>query len=156
MTYTPNQEVLDKYADVLVNFALNNCKGIKKGEVISLEVPECAKPLLISLQKAVLKSQGHYITDYLPEDTSRYFFELASEHQLNFFPEKYLKGKVDQIDHSIAILSTTNPKELDGISPEKIMKKSKTNKSYKEWRDEKENLGKFSWTLALYGTEEMA
>jgi len=134
MTYTPNQEVLDKYADVLVNFALNNCKGIKKGEVISLEVPECAKPLLISLQKAVLKSQGHYITDYLPEDTSRYFFELASEHQLNFFPEKYLKGKVDQIDHSIAILSTTNPKELDGISPEKIMKKSKTNKPYKEWR----------------------
>ena len=38
MTYTPNQEVLDKYADVLVNFALNNCKGIKKGEVT--EIPD--------------------------------------------------------------------------------------------------------------------
>ncbi len=36
------------------------------------------------------------------------------------------------------------------------MKKSKSNKPYKEWRDEKENLGKFSWTLASYGTEAMA
>ena len=156
MTYTPNQKVLDKYANILINFALNSGKGIKKGEVISLEVPECAKPILVSLQKAVLKSGGHYITHYLPENTSRHFFELADESQLNFFPEKYLKGKVDQINHSIIILSTSNPKELEGISPERIMKKFKANKPYKEWRDEKENLGKFTWTLALYGTDAMA
>ncbi len=156
MSYTPTQKILDNYADVLVNFAINGCNGIKKGEVVSLEVPECAKPILLSLQKAVLKSGAHYITHYLPEGTSRQFFELAQEHQINFFPEKYLRSKVDQLDHSISILSTTNHKELEGISPEKIMNRSKSFKPYKDWREEKENNGKYTWTLALYGTEEMA
>ena len=91
MQYTPSQKILDKYADVLVNFALNNCKGIKKDQVVALEVPECAKPILLSLQKSVLKSGAHYLTHYLPEGTSRQFFELAQKHQITFFPEKYLK-----------------------------------------------------------------
>ena len=153
MAYTPSQQILDKYADVLVNFALNNCKGIKKDQVVALEVPECAKPILLSLQKSVLKSGAHYLTHYLPEGTSRQFFELAQKHQITFFPEKYLKGKVNQIDHSIAILSTTNHKELEGIPPKKIMNRSKSFKPYKDWKNEKENQGKFTWTLALYGTE---
>jgi hypothetical protein len=36
------------------------------------------------------------------------------------------------------------------------MQRSKVFKPYKEWREEKENFGKFTWTLALYGTEAMA
>ena len=32
--YKPSQKILDKYADVLVNFALNSGAGVKKGEVV--------------------------------------------------------------------------------------------------------------------------
>jgi len=31
MDYSPPQEILEKYARVLVNFALNSGKGVKKG-----------------------------------------------------------------------------------------------------------------------------
>src|SRR3989338_8639225 len=129
MTYTPNQKVLEKYADILVNFALGSGKGIKKGEVVFLEIPECAKPLLIELQKTILKSGGHYITHYLPDETARHFFELAEEHHLDFFAHHFYKGRIENIDHTIAILAETKKKELEG---------------------------KYTWTLALYGTEAAA
>ena len=156
MSYIPSPEILEKYADVLVNFALNSGKGIQKNEVVLLEIPECAKPILIPLQKAVLKASAHYITQFLPDDVSRHFYELAEAHQIKFFPDKLLKGKVEQADHSIGILAETNKKELEGVDPKKIMQRSKAFKPYKEWREEKENAGKFTWTLALYGTPAMA
>lgn len=154
--YKPSQKILDKYADVLVNFALHSGKGIKKGDVVFLQVPECAKPMLLSLRRAVLKAGAHPIIEYLPDGISREYYELANEEHLNFFPHHFLKGKIEQADHMIMIIAETDKKELEGIHPEKIMKKQKSWKPYSDWRDKKENEGKFTWTLGLYGTEAMA
>ena len=156
MTYHPPEKILEKYADVLVKFALNSGEGIKKGDVILLQVPERAKPFLKSLRKSVMNAGGHAITQFLPDDLTRDFYECAEDHHLEFFPDKYFKGLIDQIDHSIAILCETNPKELSGIDPKKIMKRNHFHKPYMDWRNEKENAGKYTWTLALYGTEQMA
>lgn len=152
----PNKEILDKYADVLVKFALNDFKGIKKGDVVMLQVPECAKPLLVSLYTKVLEAGGHPITRILPDDMSRIIFEIGSDEQITFFPRDMIKARVDTVDHAVSIIAETNKEELKGIDPKKIMMASKSAKEYREWLEEKENKGKFSWTLALYGTEAMA
>ena len=154
--YVPTPEILDKYARVLVNFALNSGKGVKKGEIVRLIVSESAKPLYVALRNQVLRSGAIPITDYAPDDVAREYFELASEDQLKFFPAKYVRGLVDQIDHSIGIISETDKHELEGIDPKKIMLRNIAFKPAKEWRDAKENAGKFTWTLALYGTPAMA
>ena len=154
--YVPTPEILDKYAGVLVNFALNSGKGVKKGEVVRLIVNESAKPLYVALRNQVLRSGAIPITDYAPDDVAREYFELASEDQLKFFPAKYVRGLIDQIDHSIGIISETDKHELEGIDPKKIMLRNIAFKPAKEWRDAKENAGKFTWTLALYGTPAMA
>lgn len=156
MDFVPSPTILRKYAQVLVNFALNSGKGIKKGDVIRLNVSESAKPLYIELRNQILRSGGHAISNYMADDVSREFFELASDNQLKFFPQKYLKGLADQIDHSISIISETNKHELEGVDPAKIMLKSASAKPYIEWLDSKENAGKYTWTLALYGTPAMA
>ena len=156
MSYQPSQKILEKYADVIVNFALNDCKGIKKGDVVYINVPENAKPFYVALRKAVLKSGGNPIMKYTPDSTSREFYELASDEQIKFFPSKFLKGLIDQIDHYVVIEADTNPHELEGINPKKIMLGQSAYKPYMKWRDEKENAGKFTWCIALYGTEEMA
>ncbi len=44
--YQPSPDILKKYADVLVKFALWSGKGVQKGEVVYLVVLECAKPIL--------------------------------------------------------------------------------------------------------------
>ena len=154
--YQPSEKILNKYADILINFALNNCNGIKKGDVVLLQVPECAKPFLISLRRAVLKSGGHPIVHYLPDGLTREYYELAQEHQINFFPNKYLRGLVDQIDHSVFVIAETDKRELAEINPKKIMLRGEAYKPYKKWRDDKEASGNFSWTLGMYGTEAMA
>lgn len=154
--FTPPIEVLDKYAKVLVNFALNNGKGIRKGEVVFLQVPESAKPLLLSLHRQVLISGGNPIVQYLPDEMEKEFFTHASDDQLKFFPTAFLRGKIKQADHFLTILAETDLHELEGIDPLRIMEKRKTMKPYLDWRNKKEDQKKFSWTLALFPTPAMA
>ena len=159
--YKPSQKILEKYAKVLVNFALNSGKGIKKGDVVNIIAEEYSKPLFLELRKAVWRSGGHVISTYYPSNDEEYnvdrdFFDNAQEEQLSFFPSKHLKGLIDEIDHSVFIISETNKHALKGIEPKKLMQRGKTMKPYMEWRNKKENAGKFTWTLGLYGTPAMA
>lgn len=164
--YIPSQKILENYAKVLVNFALGGGKGVQKGETVYLTVNEYAKPLYIELYKAVIKRGGHVITNYIPDDSnsglsknaniSRLFYENANDEQIQNFPAKYLKGLIEEIDHSIYIISDTNKHALKGVNPKKIMARGKAFKPYMDWRNKKESEGKFTWTLALYGTPAMA
>ena len=108
MNYQPSEIILEKYAKVLIDFALGDEHGIKHGDVVFLQVPECAKPLLIQLRRAVLKSGGFPLIQYIPDGMDRDYFELASDEQLSFFPEKFLRGRVDQMDHTVGIIAETN------------------------------------------------
>jgi len=148
---------------VLVRFALNGGKGVKRGDIVYLIVPDVAKPLLVHLRRELLDVGAHTMLRYLPASSdgrnmrfTRDFYERANKDQLTFFPKKYYKGLVDTIDHQLVILADTDPHELKGIDPRKIMESSKSAKPFMQWRDEKERKGKFSWTLALYGTEAEA
>src|SRR5437016_2897851 len=115
MSYTPSDEVLRKYADVLINFALGGGKGIKKGEVVRVSASESAKPLYLAVCNAVVDAGGHVLGHYAPDDekgdkrrnisVSRYFYENAKPHQINFFAKHYLKGLVEQMDHSVFLLA---------------------------------------------------
>src|SRR3989339_118718 len=159
--YQPSKKILEKYADVLVNFALGGGEGIKKGETVRLTVYDIAKPFYVELRRAILKAGGNVLSNYLPADEGKInlgkeFYDLADENQLKFFPDKFLRGLVDQIDHSIFIDSETNKFALKKVDPKKIMAASQVFKPFKEWKEEKENKGKFTWTIALYATEAMA
>jgi aminopeptidase len=90
---------------------------------------------------------------YIPDGLDRDFFNLANKEQIEFFPAKFIKGRIDQIDHSIGMIADTDKHDLEGVDPKKIMEKSKAFKPYREWLDKKEEAGKFSWTFGLYGTK---
>lgn len=159
--FTPPQKILERYADVLVNFALRGGTGIRKGDVVHLVSYEAAKPLFRELKKKILLAGGHIIPDYRPDSGDRFpfdrdFFELAKPHQLKFFPRKYARGLVNQIDHSLFVISEVDMRELEGIPPKKILARGLAWKPYMDWRREKENAGKYSWTIGLYGTPAMA
>jgi aminopeptidase len=154
--YTPSAKILEKYADVLVNFALGGGKGIKKGETVFLQVPESAKPILVALRRAVLLKGGYPITEYLPDDYVREFYELANEEQIKYFPTKLYRAKVDVMDHVVMIISETDKYELKGIDPKKMMARGLAFKFYQDMRNEKENRGKLFWTIGMYGTAAMA
>jgi aminopeptidase len=161
MSYTPPQDVLERYASVLVDFALGGGGGIKRGDVVRITAPEGAKPLYAELAKAVWRGGGHVIGAYLPADDdriniSRDFFELASDEQLDHFNARYMRGLVDEMDHQVTVLADADPHALDAVDPAKIMRQGAAMRPLLDWRGEKENAGRFSWTLGLYGTPAMA
>jgi aminopeptidase len=161
MSYVPAQEILDRYASVLVDFALGGGSGVKAGEVVRVVAPDSAKPLYAALHRAVWRAGGHVIGAFAPDDDgetnlARDFFELADETQLDHFPARYMRGLVDEMDHQVSVIASNDPHALDSVDPARIMRRGVTMRPLLDWRGEKENAGKFSWTLGLYGTEAMA
>jgi aminopeptidase len=159
--YTPPQEVLERYARVLVDFALGGGNGIRQGDVVRIAAPECARPLYVELNRAVWRSGGHVLSAYQPDDDAganlqRDFFELASDAQLEHFPSSYMRGLVDEMDHQVSVIATTDPRALDSVDPARIMRRGEAMRQLLDWRGDKENEGRFTWTLGLYGTEAMA
>ena len=117
--YTPPKIVLEKYADVLVNFALNSGKGVQPGEVVMCIADDDAKPFLVALHKKILEAGAHPLLRMVPTGIERTFYELANDKQLTFFARDYVKAQCNLIDHQIGILSDADPQELKGIIPKK-------------------------------------
>ncbi len=160
-TYTPSAKTMDRYADVLVNFALGSGRGINKGDVVYLVGAEVTKPLFFAVRNAVIEAGGHVITNYFPDDDKAFnfqkaFYDRASNKQLSYFPEAYLKGLIDTIDHSVYLISDVDKESMKGVDPKKMMARGEAMKPFLNWRQKKEQAGKFSWTLCLYGTDQSA
>ena len=82
MPFQPSQEVLERYADVLVNYALGGGAGVKPGEVVRISAQEAAKPLYVELHRAVWRAGAHAIGHYQPDEDgdwnlARDFYTLA-------------------------------------------------------------------------------
>ena len=159
--YAPSPVILKRYAEVLVSFALGGGRGIKRGDVVYINGSESTKPLLLAVRRAVWEAGGHVLMHYFPNGEDRYnfsadFFAHASNKQLDFFPAKYFKGLVDEMDHVLFILGDSDPHSLKNSDPKKIMRRGKAMKQFLDWRRQKEHQDKLSWSLALYGTPGMA
>jgi leucyl aminopeptidase (aminopeptidase T) len=51
-----DETILKRYADVIIKFALNDYKGINKGDKVYVRIPEAAREFLPYLQKSILES----------------------------------------------------------------------------------------------------
>jgi aminopeptidase len=121
VTDTPSQEILERYAGVLVNYALGHGAGVQRGEVVGLRLSEDAKPLLLEIAKAVWRAGGHLLSEFLPADDStwnlqRAFYEIASEEQLDFFPAATIKPYFETIDHFLMVGAERDPRTLEPVS----------------------------------------
>lgn len=155
-SYVPPDSVLEKYAKILVQFALNSGKGVKKNEVVQCLIPDVAKPLAYHIQNVILQSGAHPLMKLLPTGFDRAFFTLASDAQLTFYPRDFLRERAKLIDHTIAIIADVDPTELSAVDPSKIMLSRNSKEEYRNWLHDKEAQKRYTWTLALWGTEAKA
>ncbi|MGH2913945.1 MAG: aminopeptidase [Solirubrobacteraceae bacterium] len=161
MPYTPDTDQLERYAQLLIGYALGDGNGISEGDVVRIRASACARPLYAECCRAVWRAGGNVIEGYSPGDgpdgsLQRDFYELASEAQLDFFAEHYFKGLIDQIDHSVYIDGTDDPHALGDTDPAKIMRNQEAHHPMLQWQVAKESAGDLTWTIGLYGTEAMA
>lgn len=162
-SYRPSDDILAKYADLIVKFGLQRPDGsaLPKGSVVQFNVPEIAKPFYFHLQKAILKNGHHPLGNFIPSSDPDYqikksFYEHANKHQLEFVPFTYHKALVDVIDATILIVAETDIHELTTITGKKVMQHHGALKEVKDLKFKKIDAGKLSWTIAMYGTDHMA
>lgn len=147
-------EILEKYAQVLINFGLNGGKGVSKGEKILVYLPEDAKEFLKPLQKAILEANSHPIIYYLPDNSVLYdSIEKTNKEQREFIPEKTLKGLVDEANHFVKIKTQSQTPNLE---PNIINELETSEKKLNKLISNKESKGKLSRTLATFPTKYMA
>ncbi len=154
--YTPANKILDKYADVLINFALNHTKGIRRNDVVLLQYDWPALPLAIAVQKKIIEVGAHSIIRTSNYKFHQQLLKFGNKNQIQYFPKEYTKSLIDTIDHRLYIIADENPFYLKDVDPRKITLGQKNKEIIRKWMEEKEAKGKFSWTLALYGTEALA
>jgi len=154
--YTPDKNILEKYAQLLVNFALNWGEWIKVGEVVHLSWAEITKPLFHEVYKAILSSWGHCIVDFQPDWFERTFFEHANEDQVSYVPMGMHSWLIQDIDHRLKLYSEADKYALTDISPDKKMQRMKAHGPLKKMMFEKVDAGNMSWSLCLYPTQSMA
>lgn len=155
--FIPSETILQRYATVFAQFGLGRGAGMRPGETVRLVLPEFALPLYLPLQAAILKEGGNLFLEFRPEGADRQLLELGSNEQITFWLDDAQRELAARIDHSITLRGTSNPRELDGYDPQKIMTLNEVQRRIlRKWLYPKEQLGQFSWSLGLYGTEAMA
>ena len=157
----PDETLLKKYAQVMVQYALNNGKGMNKGDTVFLVGQEIAKNLFMAIAKEVYDAGGNLITNYQPNnvrDTSlvRYLLQNGSDEQIGFFAKAYWQGIVQATDHILFIISEPDIHYLEDLPASKISRMNSARAPYMKMREKKEQEGKLSWSLCLYGTQSMA
>ncbi|ANE53471.1 thermophilic metalloprotease (M29) superfamily [Flavisolibacter tropicus] len=156
-----DESLLKKYAQVMVHYAVNNGEGIKKGDTVFLVGQEYTKDLFMAIAKEVYEAGGNLITNYQPnniKDNSliRFLLQNGTDDQIGFFAKPYWQGIVDATDHILFIISEPDIHYLEGIPASKISRMNSARAPYMKMRELKEQAGKLSWTLCLYGTSSMA
>lgn len=153
--------LLQRYANVMVHYALNDGKGISKGDTVFLVGQECTRDLFLAIAEEVYAAGGNLITNYQPDNTkgtslARLLLQTGTDEQLAFFATPYWKGIVEATDHICFILSEPDIHYLEGIPSAKISRMNSARAPYMKMREQKEQEGKLSWSLCLYGTQSMA
>jgi aminopeptidase len=161
MSYEPSQEIVERYARLLVNFALGDGEGIKPGDTVRVVGAEETKPLFAEACRAVWRAGGNVIQELTLTQDERFnleksFYELASDAQLDHFPAKYRRGMLDEIDHLLYIDGSDYPQAMKGVDAQKMMRRQAAFMPMIAWQQEKEAAGLLNWTIGLWPTEAMA
>lgn len=156
-----DETIIKKYAQVMVQYAINNGKGINKGDTVFLVGQECSKDLYIAIAKEIYAAGGNIITNYQPDNIrekslARFLLENGSDEQVGFFASSYWQGIVDAVDHILFIIAEPDIHVFEGLPSARISRMNSARAPYMAMREKKEQAGKLSWTLCLYGTQSMA
>lgn len=154
--YTPSPEILKKYADLIIKYALWWGAWCQVGETVMLNVPECAKPMIVPLQHAVLESGGYPIINFIPDGVDIHWYEHASDDQLSYVPHHRSQWTLNDITHNVRILAEYDKHAHNHIPWEKLLLPIKAGQPYKKQLLEASDRGEKFWTLFLYGTPAMA
>ncbi len=151
------EKQIQRYADVLI-WGLQTARAgkVKKGDVVMIRYELAAIHLAEALFAKLLDLDLHPMQRLLPTPAMEtHFYSRSNTRQLTFIPPGE-EALYRRLNGSIALLGPQSLTHLSGVDPSRIAKPAKARKFLRDILDQREEEGHFSWTLAVYPTEELA
>jgi aminopeptidase len=147
--------VSDNRISNLAKILVEYCIDVQPGDRVALMASTLASPLMLELQREVLRAGGHPHTQLSIPGSNYIFFTEANEAQLEYVSpvaELYLT----EFEGLIQLASQANTKELSNIEPSRQAIQAKAiaplMKAYMERTAEK----KSKWAISMFPTPALA
>ncbi len=151
MSYTPPEEILEKYADLIINFSLNKGKPIEKGDVVLIEALDYASPFVNHLANRIKKDGAEFLLQYYPAHLRASLIDTKISKELQITLKETFKHKINIANKYINIRSM----EDELIDPNDSVDYKIRKYQIKLIRD-KTKLNKLNKSLCLYPNDYMS
>lgn len=141
----------EKYAALLVNY----CLELKEGEKVYVKTTHLAEPLLMALQKEIVKAGAHPHYSIAFRDQDRLFLENASDLQLEYVPNQF-REVMETFDAYLFIQAAFDSKALQGVDPAKSRKMAQARSAPRKRYMERTATREMKRNLCLWPTDSSA
>ncbi len=145
----------DPRVDALARILVQHSAGVKEGDVCTIEGESAAEPLLLAVYEEVLKAGGHPIFNMGAEGMQHVLFANASDVQLDWIAPP-ARWAVEEADVRIAVMASSNNRELSRVDPEKQQRRQAARKDLMQKMMERSAAGEYRWALTLFPTNAYA
>lgn len=136
---------IQNLAKVLVKYSTR----AQPEEVIGITSSTAAMPLIEASYEELLKAGAWPVLDLAPPSKTESFFKNAKPHHLDTCPP-HIKSAARQLDGVIRVEASSNTRALNGVSPDKQTRLSKSSKAMRSI------LIKKKWVITLFPTQAHA
>lgn len=136
---------LKNHARILAHYSV----GAQKREVVTVDGPPAAEPLVVAVQEALLRVGAYPVVRMTPEGCMRNFFALGHSHHFDEV-NPLEKATTRQVDGLIRIMAATNTRALSAVDPRKQARWSRATRSLRQ------AMLKKKWVLTLHPTAAYA
>ena len=147
-----NKSVLEKYAQILVDYSTK----VQKGDLVLIraESYQC-QPLIKEIYKRVLQCGAHPIVRCSLDGLAVDFIKYANDEQLAFV-DPITKLEYEKVDKYISIGAPFNVKSMAKADSKKMAKRSAATRELSTLMLNRAAEGKLNWVIADYPTQALA
>ena len=147
-----NKSVLEKYAQILVDYSTK----VQKGDLVLIRAQsvQCS-PLVKEIYKQVLKKGANPVVRCSIDGLAEDFIKYANDEQLAFV-DPMSKLEYEKVDKYISIGAPYNVKNMARADAKKMAKRSAATRSLSTLMLNRAAEGKLNWVIADYPTNALA
>jgi aminopeptidase len=141
----------EKLAAVLVEYSAR----VTAGDLVLIEAPVAAEPLVRELYRAVVRARAHPLTRIEFGEIEETLMLEASEDQLDWVnPVRY--EDIERADVRLVVEASLNTRALTSVDPEREARRSRARDRLRNRYLERAAAGELRWTLTGFPTEATA
>ena len=140
-----------RLAGVLTNYSLE----LGEGDLVLIQGPAIAEPLIVELVRAALAAGAIPHVRPSIQGVDEAYLAAASDAQLDHLPA-YTLEEMDAIDARIAVHAAWNTRELSGIDPSKLARRSLAAQPLMSRFMERSSGGDLRWCVTAYPCDAFA